>query len=102
MPSLSSPATPTLTLLSGFGRGGPLGVLRPVTLRGVFPTVVEVAPATEQEVEGTAANPEGWANYRSAEDDASVCAHILDEMVSQGRAVKCEDLASLREQLGAQ
>eukprot|EP00969_Alexandrium_andersonii_P287023 12687948-Alexandrium_andersonii.AAC.1 len=62
MPLLSSPATPTLTLLSGFGLGPP----GPVPPRGVFPTVVVGAPATGQEV--------------SAEDDASVCAHILDEM----------------------
>eukprot|EP00969_Alexandrium_andersonii_P358329 15450784-Alexandrium_andersonii.AAC.1 len=39
--------------------GPPLGVLRPVTSRGVFPTVAEGVPATDQEVEGIAANPEG-------------------------------------------
>eukprot|EP00969_Alexandrium_andersonii_P182972 8084812-Alexandrium_andersonii.AAC.1 len=43
--------------------GAPLGALRPVTPRGVFPTIAESAPATERDIEGVAANPEGWGNY---------------------------------------
>eukprot|EP00969_Alexandrium_andersonii_P302434 13369236-Alexandrium_andersonii.AAC.1 len=69
MPSRLSPATLALTLLPGFGRGPPLGFVRPATPRSVFPTLAESAPATEREIEGVAANPEGWENYRSAEDD---------------------------------
>eukprot|EP00969_Alexandrium_andersonii_P087041 3840191-Alexandrium_andersonii.AAC.1 len=58
---------PDIDLAPWIRTGAPLGVLRPVTPCGVFPTVAESAPATEMEIEGIAANPEGWGNYRSAD-----------------------------------
>eukprot|EP00969_Alexandrium_andersonii_P117392 5193150-Alexandrium_andersonii.AAC.1 len=47
----------------------PLGVLRPVTSRGVFPPVLEEAPAAQRGVDSFTADPDGWENYRSTEDD---------------------------------
>eukprot|EP00969_Alexandrium_andersonii_P114292 5052639-Alexandrium_andersonii.AAC.1 len=60
---------PDVDLAPWVRSGAPLGVLHPVTSRGVFPSVEEDAPAAQRGIDDAKVSPEGWANYRSAESD---------------------------------
>ena len=64
--------------------GAPLGVVHPLDTRGVFPPISEPTPATPQEIASLVVSPDGWENYRSADDDPAVCAELLGAMISKG------------------
>ena len=66
--------------------GAPSGILRPFDRSGVFPDAPEEGPASAAAVAALAASPDGWVNYRSAEDDPDVCKELLGRMVSEGWA----------------
>ena len=66
----------------------------------IYPPVDEAAPATYLDLERIATTPEGWANYRSAEDDLEVCNRLLGRMVEKGWAVAVPTWEELIRQLG--
>eukprot|EP00974_Lingulodinium_polyedra_P019661 1900443-Lingulodinium_polyedra.AAC.1 len=71
---------PDSDLVPWLVHGAPLGVLHPVTPRGVFPPVDEGEPASREELNALAVVPDGWANYQSAEEEPTVTADILEKM----------------------
>eukprot|EP00969_Alexandrium_andersonii_P000519 22105-Alexandrium_andersonii.AAC.1 len=54
------------------------------------------SPATAEQIAAIAADPSGWTNYRSAEDDPEARRELLDHMVEKGWAevfASADDLA---------
>jgi hypothetical protein len=68
---------PDVDLPQWLHTGAPLGILRPITSRGVFPSVEGAPPTTPLDTEALEVDPHGWENYRSAESDPVACATIL-------------------------
>jgi hypothetical protein len=64
----------------------PLGIVHPVTSKGIFPPVEVVVP-TDGSIAALASSPEGWSNYRSSEDDPATTAMLLQGMVDKGWAL---------------
>ena len=61
--------------------GAPLGILHEVTGTGVFPTTAQ-AQASSEDVHSLATDPDGWSNYKSAEEAPEVADELLDKMVT--------------------
>ena len=66
-----------------------MGVTHPVVPTGVFPVVPET-PVEEDAVGSIASDPTGWSNYRSAEEDPANTQAILQKMVDNRWAHRCE------------
>ena len=87
--------------LAGWVEGGaPLGIRTHIAPSGIFPALAGEAPASEADIGGISADPTGWENYRSAEDDLPTCAALLDHMVQSGWAVRCRTHEHLLRELG--
>ncbi len=82
----NSSGDPDTDLARWLEEGAPLGIIHPVTSKGIFPPVEVVAP-TEGSIAALASSPEGWSNYRSSEDDPVTTAMLLHNMVSKGWAL---------------
>ena len=80
--------------------GAPLGVRNHLSPSGIFPALADAAPASEAEIHGMSADPVGWGNYRSAEEDPAACTTLLDHMVQSGWAVRCPSHGHLLRELG--
>ena len=83
------------------GGGAPLGIVHHLKPSPIFPKVDELAPASYLDIERISASPEGWTNYRSAEDDLEVCHDLLGRMVEKGWAVAVPTWGELTDQLGS-
>jgi hypothetical protein len=77
-----------------------MGIKRPVTSHGAFPPVPRPATAGGR-AEHIAADPVGWTNYRSSEDDPAVTRALLASMVQNGWAIEHSSWPSLTAALGA-
>ena len=76
---------PDIDLPRWLETGAPLGILHPVTSRGIFPPVDTVAP-TPESISALASSPDDWENYRSSEDDPNTTHELLQTMVDKGWA----------------
>ncbi len=73
---------PDTDLATWLESGAPLGIIHPVTSKGIFPPVDTVTPTAES-IQALASSPHGWANYRSSEEDPSTTIELLQNMVEK-------------------
>ena len=63
-------------------RGAPLGILEPIDMAGIFPSVEPSDPIRDPSTLHT--ELAGWANYSSAEDEPTVVKGLLDDQEAKG------------------
>jgi hypothetical protein len=64
-----------------FTEGCPMGITRPLTPRGIFPTSADMS---SEDLPQLQRYEEGWSNYRSAEDSSDVVRELLTNMEANG------------------
>ena len=80
--------------------GAPLGIDEPITPSGIFPPAGPQGEARSGDRHRPNADPQGWTNYRSAEDDLPTCALLLQRMVKKGWAKATRSLSTAQAWLG--
>ena len=93
---------PDRDLAGGVEAGAPLGIRNHMSPSGIFPALADAAPVSEAAMHGISADPAGWENCRSAENDLPTCTALLDHMVQSGWAVRCRSHAHLLRELGVE
>jgi hypothetical protein len=96
----NSSGDPDTDLAGWLETGAPLGIIHPVTSRGIFPPVDVIVP-TDGSIAALASTPEGWSNYRSSEEDPSTTAMLLQNMVDKGWALSHTSWGSLTSALSS-
>ncbi len=92
---------PDTDLAGWLHTGAPLGIIHPVTSKGIFPAVDTVAPTIDA-IASLASSPAGWENYRSSEEDPNTTSELLKTMVDKGWAQAHSSWESLTEALSSQ
>jgi hypothetical protein len=80
--------------------GAPLGIINEITATGIFPKV-EPAESTMDPLQDIASSPQGWANYKSAEESPDTKKEILTNMVKEEWAIQCDTWQQVVDAVGS-